>query len=86
MGNFPDTMMDWVMFLVGSAVATGLFVLLGMIITDAVARHTHRDSAIFTDMGQAREYHRACLDSGGSVRVHKYEYGVEMTCIGGDDK
>lgn len=74
------------MLLVGSAIATGLFIILGLIITDAVVRHTHRERAIFNDMQEARKYHRACLDSGGSVLVHEYDYGVEIICTGGDDE
>jgi len=43
-------------------------------------------AAIFTDMGEARQWHRDCLNRTGSVQVREYEYGVELTCIGGDDE
>ena len=43
-------------------------------------------AAIFTDMGEARQWHRDCLRRTGSVQVREYEYGVELTCVGGDDE
>lgn len=71
-------------------VMAGVTTLAVIIVTAVIVANLLRDwevfpSAIFTDMGEARRWHRDCLNRNGSVRVREYEYGLELTCLGGGD-